>query len=214
MGAVLRVLQGVGRGLSHDDATATPGASGRRARDDRRDTRCLWGRLGRPWCRPAQSSSGRLVLPCAAVPGQAPVRINRRSRRMVIQVDDGTCRPGHRDLARRRLDHVRVVSRSDAVFIVVWMRQERPLTDQACFGIGQSFRLGVRLPTPLGHRALVSPIQAAWCSLPNHQAVGRPRAPASTAAVNPARPRCGFQPSATSSDAQDRRIWTSPRRPR
>jgi hypothetical protein len=99
------------------------------------------------WSSPARSFTGR------------PVTINRHVRTVVIQVDDGTCVIGRGKLPdpRRRLDHVRVLSRQDAVFIAVWMRQERPLTHQACFGVGQSFRLRVRLLTPLGRRALVMP---------------------------------------------------------
>ena len=85
----------------------------------------------------------------------------RRSRTIVLTVDDGTCFPGTPpSKVASRLDHVSVRESSYAAVVTIFMRPEREPPKQAdgkrwCNGVGVLFRHVIRLRRPLGDRALV-----------------------------------------------------------
>ena len=81
----------------------------------------------------------------------------RRAHEIPIEVNDGTC-SGNFDV-EKRFDHVTVSEKSYAVVVTVFMRPEPKPPKQhgirVCEGVGLIFTHVVRLPHPLGNRALV-----------------------------------------------------------
>ena len=85
----------------------------------------------------------------------------RGAHEIPIEVNDGTCFPGdprYTD-AERRFDHVTVAETRYAAVVTVYMQPEpRPPKQHGmrmCAGVGLFFTHVVRLPHPLGNRALV-----------------------------------------------------------
>lgn len=90
--------------------------------------------------------------------GRYPVAVDRSRSSVSIEVSAGTCFPYRADLAgraRRRLRKVQVRETSQAVFIRVLLREERPPEGPLCAGVGTGFNYRVRLERPLGDRAVI-----------------------------------------------------------